>query len=118
VVDIQPDGDLMFDAGALWVAAKHEIPFLIVMFNNRAYYNDWEHQIRMARLRGTPLERANIGMDMRGPAPDFAGLARSMGWYAEGPIESPAEVGPAVQRAIRQVKDGKPALLDTVTRFR
>ncbi len=76
VVDIAPDGDLMFDAGALWVAAKHEIPMLVVMFNNRAYYNDWEHQIRMARVRGTPMDRANIGMDMRGPAPDFAGLAR------------------------------------------
>ena len=49
VVDIQPDGDLMFDAGALWVAAKYEIPMLIVMHNNRAYYNDWAHQIRMAQ---------------------------------------------------------------------
>ncbi len=28
VVDMQPDGDLMFDAGALWVAAKHRIPML------------------------------------------------------------------------------------------
>jgi acetolactate synthase-1/2/3 large subunit len=118
VVDIAPDGDLMFDAGALWVAAKHEIPMLVVMFNNRAYYNDWEHQIRMARVRGTPLERANIGMDMRGPAPDFAGLARSMGWYAEGPIEDGRELGPALRRAIAQVKDGKPALVDSITRFR
>jgi len=41
VVNIQPDGDLMFDAGALWVAAKYQIPMLIVMHNNRAYYNDW-----------------------------------------------------------------------------
>ena len=49
VVDIQPDGDLMFDAGALWVAAKYQIPMLVVMHNNRAYYNDWEHQIRMAQ---------------------------------------------------------------------
>jgi acetolactate synthase-1/2/3 large subunit len=118
VVDIQPDGDLMFDAGALWVAAKHEIPLLVVMFNNRAYYNDWEHQIRMARARGTPIERANIGMDMRGPSPDFAGLARAMGWYAEGPIEDGASLGPALRRAIAQVKDGKPALVDAVTRFR
>ena len=118
VVDIAPDGDLMFDAGALWVAAKHEIPMLVVMFNNRAYYNDWEHQIRMARVRGTPPERANIGMDMRGPAVDFAGLARSMGWYAEGPIEDGRELGPALQRAIRQVKEGKSALIDSVTRFR
>jgi acetolactate synthase I/II/III large subunit len=118
VVDIAPDGDLMFDAGALWVAAKHDIPMLVVMFNNRAYYNDWEHQIRMARVRGTPLERANIGMDMRGPAPDFAGLARAMGWYAEGPIEHGRELGPALRRAIAQVKEGKPALVDAVTRFR
>ena len=48
VVNIQPDGDLMFDAGALWIAAKYQIPMLIVMHNNRAYYNDWAHQIRMA----------------------------------------------------------------------
>jgi len=118
VVDLQPDGDLMFDAGALWTVAKHRIPMLVVMYNNRAYYNDWEHQIRMARLRGTPLERAHIGMDLDGPAPDFAAMARSMGWYAEGPFESPEGLAPALQRAIAQVKAGHPALLDTVTQKR
>src|SRR5579875_58567 len=118
VVDFQPDGDLMFDAGALWTAARYEIPMLIVMYNNRAYYNDWEHQIRIAERRGTPVERAHIGMDIVDPSPDFATLARSFGWYAEGPIEKPQEVGPALERAIRQVKAGKPALLDTITRHR
>jgi len=118
VVDIQPDGDLMFDAGALWVAAKHRIPMLVVMYNNRAYYNDWEHQIRMAKLRGTPEERAYIGMDMDDPAPDFAALAKSMGWYAEGPIDQPGEVAPALKRAIARVKAGQPALLDTITQKR
>jgi len=118
VVDLQPDGDLMFDAGALWVAAKHRIPLLVVMYNNRAYYNDWEHQIRMAKLRGTPVERAYIGMDMDDPAPDFAALAKSMGWYAEGPIDRPADVAPALKRAIARVKAGQPALLDTLTQKR
>jgi acetolactate synthase-1/2/3 large subunit len=118
VVDIQPDGDLMFDAGALWVAAKHKIPMLIVMYNNRAYYNDWEHQIRMAKQRGTALDRAHIGMDLDGPAPDFAAMARSMGWYAEGPIEHGDEVGPALKRAIQRIKAGQPALLDTITQKR
>jgi thiamine pyrophosphate-dependent acetolactate synthase large subunit-like protein len=118
VVDLQPDGDLMFDAGALWVAAKHRIPLLVVMYNNRAYYNDWEHQIRMAKLRGTPLERAYIGMDMTDPDPDFAAMARSMGWYAEGPIDKPGEVAAALQRAIAKVKSGQPALLDTLTQKR
>jgi acetolactate synthase-1/2/3 large subunit len=118
VVDLQPDGDLMFDAGAMWVAAKHRIPLLVVMYNNRAYYNDWEHQIRMAKLRGTPVARAHIGMDMDEPAPDFATMARSMGWYAEGPIEDPNKVAAALTRAIAKVKAGQPALLDTITQKR
>ena len=118
VVDLQPDGDLMFDAGALWVAAKHRIPMLVVMYNNRAYYNDWEHQIRMAKLRGTPVERAHIGMDMDDPAPDFASMAKAMGWYAEGPIDRPGDVAPALKRAIERVKAGQPALLDTITQKR
>jgi thiamine pyrophosphate-dependent acetolactate synthase large subunit-like protein len=118
VVDLQPDGDLMFDAGAMWVAAKHRIPLLVVMYNNRAYYNDWEHQIRMAKLRGTPVERAHIGMDMSDPDPDFASMAKSMGWYAEGPIDEPKEVAAALKRAIAKVKAGQPALLDTITQKR
>ena len=118
VVDIQPDGDLMFDAGALWVAAKHKIPMLVVMYNNRAYFNDWEHQIRVARQRGTPVDRAYIGMDLDDPPPDFATMARSMGWYAEGPIDQPGDVAAALKRAIAQVKAGKPALLDTITQKR
>jgi acetolactate synthase-1/2/3 large subunit len=118
VVDIQPDGDLMFDAGAMWVAAKHRIPLLVVMYNNRAYYNDWEHQIRMAKLRGTPVERAHIGMDMSDPDPDFASMAKSMGWYAEGPIDKPKDVAAALKRAIAKVKAGTPALLDTITQKR
>ncbi len=115
VVDLQPDGDLMFDAGALWVASYYKLPLLVVMFNNRAYYNDWEHQERLARQRGTPLERAHIGMEIDNPAPDFATLARSFSWHAEGPITDPADIEKAVQRAAEYVQStGKPALVDVV----
>jgi acetolactate synthase-1/2/3 large subunit len=57
-------------------------------------------------------------MDLEGPEVDFAGLARSMGWYAEGPIEHGRDVGPALKRAIARVKAGQPALLDTITQKR
>src|ERR1043165_7844961 len=87
---------------------------LIVMYNNRAYYNDWAHQIHMAHQRGTDPARAYIGMDLEGPPPDFAHIAKGIGWYAEGAIEDPAEIGPAVKRASAQVKAGKPALVDAV----
>ena len=114
VVDLQPDGDLMFDLGSLWVATKYEIPLLVIMYNNRAYYNDWAHQIHMAHRRGTDVGRAFIGMDLEGPEPDFAPIARGMGWEAEGPIVEPGDVGPAVKRAIEHVKAGKCALVDVV----
>jgi benzoylformate decarboxylase/acetolactate synthase-1/2/3 large subunit len=117
VVDLQPDGDLMFDVGALWVASYYRIPLLVVMFNNRAYYNDWEHQERLARQRSTPLERAYVGMEIDRPAPDFAGLARSFSWYAEGPIDKPDEVNAAVRRAANHVlQTGTPALVDVICR--
>lgn len=87
VVDLQPDGDLLFDPQALWTAAYHEIPMLVVMVNNRAYYNDWAHQERMARARNRPVENAYLGMELDKPAPDFAAIARAFGWYGEGPID-------------------------------
>jgi acetolactate synthase-1/2/3 large subunit len=114
VVDLQPDGDLMYDLGALWVAAKYEIPMLVVMYNNRAYFNDWAHQIQIAQTRGTDVARAYIGMDLYGPEPDFAHIAKGVNWYAEGPIEDPKDIGPALKRAIAQVKAGKPALVDVI----
>ncbi len=80
---------------------------LIVMHNNRAYYNDWAHQIRMAQLRGTDEAKAHIGMDLFGPEPDFGALARSMGCYGEGPIDKPGDIKPALLRAIAEVKKGR-----------
>jgi acetolactate synthase I/II/III large subunit len=114
VVDLQPDGDLMFDLGALWVAAYHRLPLLVVMLNNRSYYNDWEHQERMAHQRGTPVENARVGMELDRPAPDFAGVARSLGWWAEGPIDDPSALAPALRRGAEMVSAGGPALIDVV----
>jgi len=118
VVDIQPDGDLMYDPGALWVASHYKIPMLVVMLNNRSYQNSWNHQTIVAKQRGNPVERANIGTEISGPAPDFAKLAQTFGWYAEGPIEDGGKVQDAIKRAIQVIrKEGRPALVDTVTQF-
>lgn len=115
VVDLQPDGDLLYDPSALWTASYHCIPLLVVMFNNRSYNNDWAHQERMAQLRGRPLQNANLGMELDRPAPDFAAIARSFGWYGEGPIVDGDQVGAAVRRAVDVVMgEGQPALVDVV----
>jgi acetolactate synthase I/II/III large subunit len=57
-------------------------------------------------------------MDLFGPAPDFAALARAMGCYGEGPIEEPGEIRPALERALAEVKKGRLALIDTITQHR
>jgi benzoylformate decarboxylase/acetolactate synthase-1/2/3 large subunit len=97
----------------------HKIPMLAVMFDNRAYYNDWNHQLTMARVRGTPAERAREGIALDTPATDFAMLARSFGWWSEGPITDPGLVEAAVRRAADVVlSEGRPALVDVVCEYR
>jgi benzoylformate decarboxylase/acetolactate synthase-1/2/3 large subunit len=88
---------------------------LVVMFNNRAYHNDWAHQERIARHRGTDVTRAYIGMEIDRPAPDFAAIARGLGWHAEGPIADPDGVQAAVRRAAEVVSaERRPVLVDVV----
>jgi acetolactate synthase-1/2/3 large subunit len=117
-VSIQDDGDLLFAPTALWTAAHHRIPLLSVMHNNRAYHEELMHVQRMADRHNRGIDRAGIGTTFTDPNMDFAKLAQSMGVYAEGPIESPKDLGPALRRAIAVVKHGEPALLDVVTQPR
>jgi len=115
VVDLQPDGDLLYDPGALWTAAHHRIPLLVVMVNNRLYGNDLGHQRHMADVRGRPSERASIGITIDEPSVDFAALARSMGVESFGPIVRPADLDAAIAGAIDVVVgQRRPALVDVV----
>ncbi|MGP1673903.1 MAG: thiamine pyrophosphate-dependent enzyme, partial [Candidatus Limnocylindrales bacterium] len=109
-----PDGDLMFDVGALWIASAHRIPLLVVVYNNRAYYNDWGHQAKMAEVRGSDPANVPIGISIE-PTPDYARIATGFGWYAEGPIDDPTSVRDAVRRAADVViRERRPALVDVV----
>ena len=115
-VNLQSDGDALYVPSALYTAAHHRLPLLTVMFNNRTYGNDEEHQETVAKMRGRPVENKVVGIRIDDPAPDFARLAQSFGVHAEGPIETAEAVGPALRRALRVVKDGAPALVDVITR--
>jgi len=116
-IDLQPDGDLLYTPQALWTAAHHRIPLLMVVCNNRSYHNDEVHQALMARARGRSVENRVIGIRLEEPPVDFAGMARALGVHAEGPIEDPDEIGPALRRAIDVVNGQRlPALVDVVLR--
>jgi len=117
-VAIQTDGDLMYAPGVIWTAAHHKIPLLSVMNNNRAYHMELMHVQRMCNARNRSVDRGAIGSQITDPNIDYAKLAISMGVYAEGPIDNPADLGPALKRAIAVVKRGEPALVDVVTQVR
>jgi len=118
-VDIQADGDLLMTASALYTAAHHKIPLLIVMHNNRSYYNSEEHGINLAKFRNRPVELAGIGTQVDNPSVDFKKVAEGFGVYAEGPIFRSEELQPALKRALAVVKEKKlPALVDVVSAAR
>jgi acetolactate synthase-1/2/3 large subunit len=121
-VTIQSDGDLMYAPGVLWTAAKHKIPLLAVMHNNRGYHQELMHVQRMASFRNRVASTANdlgpIGTSIMNPDIEYHKLAESMGWWAKGPIKDPAELGPAIKEAMAAVKAGQPALVNVWTQPR
>lgn len=115
VIDVQADGDMLFTPAALWTLAKYELPLLIVMDNNRTYFNSQNHAREVAEHRGRPSENWGIGTEITGPNVDFAALARSFGIWAEGPVERSQDLKPVLERALQVVKQGRPALVDVLT---
>jgi thiamine pyrophosphate-dependent acetolactate synthase large subunit-like protein len=117
-VTFQGDGDLMYTPGSLWTAAHHKIPLLFVMHNNRCYHQEIMHIQRMAAIHNRTQTTAHIGTAIRDPNIDFAKLAQSLGVWAEGPVEDPSKLGAALRRAVAEVKNGRPALVDAVCQGR
>ena len=117
-VNIQCDGDLNYAPAVLWTAAHHRIPLLTVMHNNRAYHQERMFIVDMATRANRDVGRAGIGNDLSNPDIDYASLAKAYGVHGIGPISTPADLGPALKRAIEVVKRGEPALVDVVTQPR
>ncbi len=114
-VAIQSDGDMLMTSSALWTAAKHRIPLIMVMHNNQSYYNSEEHGIEVAKFRSRPVENAGIGTHVDDPAIDFAAMARSFGVSGEGPVRNPADLRPVVERGLKYVKEKQlPYLVDAI----
>jgi acetolactate synthase-1/2/3 large subunit len=121
-VSIQSDGDLMYAPGVLWTAARHKIPLLAVMHNNRGYHQEVMHVQRLSNFRNRVASLGNdmgpVGTSIENPDIAYHQLAQSMGWWAKGPIKDPAELGPALKEAVAVVKSGQPALVNVWTQPR
>jgi thiamine pyrophosphate-dependent acetolactate synthase large subunit-like protein len=117
-VNVQSDGDLNYAPGVLWTAVHHHIPLLSVMHNNRAYHQERMFVADMAARAQRDVSKVDIGNAITDPNIDYATMAKAYGMFSIGPIENPAELGPALKKAIDVVKRGEPALVDVVSQPR
>jgi thiamine pyrophosphate-dependent acetolactate synthase large subunit-like protein len=85
------DGSAMYGIQALWTAAHLKLPVTYVIANNRSY------RILKERLVSMRSTDKFVGMDLRDPAIDFAGLAQSMGVPARR-VTDPNDVVPRCAR--------------------
>lgn len=111
-IAILGDGDYMMGVSALWTAANAGIPMLVLVANNRSFYNDEVHQERVAKQRGRPVENRWIGQRIGDPEPDLAMMARAQGLEGIGPVEAPTELAPAIKKGLQSLRQGRAVVID------
>jgi thiamine pyrophosphate-dependent acetolactate synthase large subunit-like protein len=106
------DGDFLMGVTALWTAAHYRIPLLVVVANNRSFFNDELHQERVARMRNRPIENRWVGQRISEPDIDLASMARAQGAQGFGPVTAIADLMPTFAKAISAVEAGAIAVVD------
>jgi acetolactate synthase I/II/III large subunit len=116
VVSTVGDGAYMFanPTACHWVGEAHKLPVLTVV-NNNAVYN----AVRRATLgmyeKGVAQQKddAMTLADLQ-PSPAFEKLIEASGGYGER-VEKPADLPAALERAVKEVRNGRQALLNVIT---
>jgi thiamine pyrophosphate-dependent acetolactate synthase large subunit-like protein len=111
-VGVCGDGDFMMSCNALWTAVHYRIPLLIVVCNNRSFFNDELHQERVAKTRVRPVENRWIGQRVSDPDVDMAQIARAQGAAGFGPVTTQEEMEKSFREAIEIVENGGVAVVD------
>jgi thiamine pyrophosphate-dependent acetolactate synthase large subunit-like protein len=115
-VAILGDGDFMMGVSAIWTAARYRIPLLILVSNNRSFFNDEIHQEKVALQRERPVENKWIGQHIGEPDIDIAGIARAQGAAGIGPVQRAGDLEAALRQAIEKVKAGQTCVVDVRVR--
>lgn len=106
------DGDTLMGVTALWTAVHYRIPLLVIVCNNRSFFNDELHQERVAKTRGRPVENRWIGQRMSEPDIDIAAMARAQGAVGLGPVKEAAQLRKVLKQAVQEVRTGAVCVVD------
>ena len=94
---------------ALWAARHHKSPFLSMVFVNGTY-STGTTELRQAYPDGYAVRNGNYDGGSFDPPPNFAKYAEAVDGYGEYVTETD-RVGPALERAIEEVRKGSPAVV-------
>lgn len=110
VVAILGDGGFLFgQSETLWTVARYQAPMLLVIMNNHSYN---ETRNRNLGFGGEQyLEHKDLSSYLGSPDVDYAKIAEAYSLRGER-VRNPGELGPALQRALRSMREGKAVLLD------
>jgi benzoylformate decarboxylase len=102
---------LMGQIEALWAARRFEAPVLYVVFNNRSF-NDTRMRVSAIapRLRESKLD---MGSYLGSPDVSFETAAKAFDVNG-ATVTRPGEIAPALARGIKELKDGRPFVIDVV----
>jgi thiamine pyrophosphate-dependent acetolactate synthase large subunit-like protein len=113
-IGVLGDGDYLMGVNALWTASRMEIPVMIVIADNRSYYNDEMHQERVAQARSRPVQNRWIGQRIDDPRVDLVAMARAQGFDSEDPVSTTEALAKALQRGAEVVAKGGRYFIDSV----
>jgi thiamine pyrophosphate-dependent acetolactate synthase large subunit-like protein len=111
-VAVLGDGDFLMGCQALWSAARYGLRLLVVVANNRSFFNDEVHQTRVARARQRPVENRGVAIGVGDPDPDLGELARSLGLRGHGPIADPDDLAEALSEGVAEALAGAAVVVD------
>lgn len=111
-VAIIGDGDYLMGVSAFWTAANARLPLLVIVVNNRSFFNDELHQERVAKERGRPVENRWIGQRIDNPAPDLAQMAQAQGLLGMGPLTTADAFEDSLRSALAAVRSGQAVVMD------
>ena len=113
-VGVIGDGDYLMGVQALWTAAHFEIPVMIVVADNRSYFNDEMHQERVAQMRSRPAQNRWIGQRIDDPRVDLVAMARAQGFDGEAPVSTAEGLTKALKKGAEIVAQGGRYFIDSV----
>ena len=111
-VAVLGDGDYLMGVSGLWTAVHHDIPLLIIVANNRSFFNDELHQERVAIARDRDVNNKGVGIRLDEPDVDLVGMATAQGCVGFGPIHTPDDLRQELILAVEQVKADKVVVVD------